>query len=239
MTEQTVVAKVEELMKSLDQVKRYKAFTRLMADFLIIFLSSIVALFALELSVNTYKLVSGFSSYFASPNSFVTTYSPTGTSSPIFQLLIALFLFLMPAAGLLIGIFWVDRNLKQVKLNGWKDTLAEGFPGALKLLQELNWDSVLEDVRLSKISYAVYSVIKVIGYWVIALVLLVFPYTIGVSLIHVNVNLYFLLFISLALVLVLSRKDLQRRYRQVVSIDNLTWDLRWFSSEFKSAQFKT
>jgi len=239
MSEQDVVAKVEELMRSLDQVKRYKAFARLMADFLIIFLTSIAVLFFLEISVNVYKLISGFPSYFANPNSVFTTYAVNTSGSQVLQYIITLCLLLIPAAGLLIGILWVDHKLKQIRLEGWRETLREGFPGALKLLQELNWDSVLEDISLSRLSYTVYFVIKVIGYWALSLVILFFPYLFAASLIHINSNLYLLLLISLALVLVLSRKDLQKRYRQVQSLDALMWELRWFQSEFKSAEFKT
>ncbi len=239
MSEEAVVTKVEELMKSLDQVKKYKAFARLMVDFVVIFLVSIVALFFLELTVNLYRLVSGFSSYFPTPTSFTTSYSPTGSPSPILQIGIVLSLLLIPAAGLLIGMFWVDHKLQQVKLEEWKNTLKEGFPGALKLLQGLDWDSVLEDIRVSKISYSVYFMVKVVGYWVLALVILTIPYTLAASLIHTSPNLFFLTFISLAIVLILSRGDIQKRYRQVMSIDTLLWDLRWFSNEFRTAEFKT
>ncbi len=60
----------------------------------------------------------------------------------------------------------------------------------------------------------------------------------GISALHLEVNLYMLAAVSLVLVLVLSRDDLQRRYQQVVSLDTLMWDLRWFSSGFRAAKFE-
>jgi hypothetical protein len=237
MSEGVVVAKVEELMKALDQVKKYKTLSRLMVDFLIILLFSAVVLFFLELVVNFYHLTSGFQNYFAAPITLNTAHSMAG--STILPWPIAFSVFLIPAAGLLIGIFWVDHKLKKVKLETWRETLTQGFAGALKLLQDLNWDSVIDDIRISKIVYALYFIIKVVGYWIFADVILFFPYLFGLSLIHTSVNFYFLAFISLALVLVLSRKDLQKRYRQVTSLDTLMWELRWFNSEFKSAEFQT
>jgi phosphotransferase system glucose/maltose/N-acetylglucosamine-specific IIC component len=146
---------------------------------------------------------------------------------------------LIIAAGIVVGIFWVDHQLKRVKLEEWRNTLNEGFSGALKLLQGLNWDGVFDDIRTSKIAYAFHVFIKVAGYWIVTMIILFFPYGFGLSLIHTDANLYLLAFISLVLVLFLSKKDLEKKYRQVTSLDTLLWELRWFNSEFKSAEFQT
>jgi hypothetical protein len=142
MSETAVVAKVEELMRALDQVKKYKAIARLMVDFLVIVLLSFVALFSLELFFNFYYLASNFHSYFSYPNVLsIVTPSVGGFDSTSFVALIFI------TSGIIAGIFWVDRKLKRVKLEEWKSTLNEGFAGALKLLQELNWDTVFDDIR--------------------------------------------------------------------------------------------
>jgi len=237
MSERVAVEKVQELMQSLDQVKRYKALARLLVDFLIIVLLSIVALFFLQLAVNFYHLTTGFPSYFTYPSSQVMVVSSGGFS--VLELVISLFHLIIPAVGVLAGILWVDRRLKKVKLNTWRSTIDEGFAGALKLLQGLDWDIVLADIRDSKIAYALYSVVRVFGLWVLAAAILFFPYGFGLSLLHVDVNYYFLAFISLIVALVPSKKDLQRRYQQITSLDALLWELRWFNSEFKSAEFQT
>jgi hypothetical protein len=91
---------------------------------------------------------------------------------------------------------------------------------------------------MSKIGYSIYFAVKVVGYWLFATILLSFPYVIGISALHLEVNLYIPAFLSLVLVLVLNRGDLQRKYQQVVSLDNLMWELRWFSSGFRSAKFE-
>jgi len=84
----------------------------------------------------------------------------------------------------------------------------------------------------------VYFAIKILGYWLLTFVVLVFPYALGVSGLHAEVNFYVLGLVSLVLILVLTRRDLQRRYGQVVLLDTLMWELRWFSNEFRSAEFK-
>lgn len=235
--EAQVVAKVEELMKALDQVKRYRALSKLMVDFAAIMLVSVVLLLSWELAVNFYRLATSFYCYYPGPGSYTCTPS-TATGSPFLQLFAGLSLLVIPAGGLLIGIYWVDRKLKVVKVEEWKEALKEGFPGAVKLLQELKWDTILEDIRMSKIGYSIYFIVKVVGYWLFALIIIFFPYALGISALHLEVNLYIPAFLSLVLVLVMSRNDLQRKYQQVVSLDNLMWELRWFSSGFKSAKFE-
>jgi hypothetical protein len=235
--EALVVAKVQELMRALDQVKQYRALSKLMVDFVLIMLASIVLVLAWELGVNFYRLGSGFYCYYSAGGTYTCTPS-SYTGPPFLQFFAGLSVLLVPTAGLLIGIFYVDRKLKSVKVEEWKASLEEGFPGAVKLLQELKWDSVLEDIRASKIGYSVYFAIKVAGYWLLSFVVLFFPFGIGSSFLHLEANLYIPALVSLVLVLVLSRRDLQKKYRQVVSLDNLMWELRWFSSGFKSAKFE-
>ena len=235
--EAQVIGKVEELMKALDQVKRYRALSRLMVDFTVIMLASIVLLLFWELAVNFYRLATGFYCYYSVPGLYTCTPS-SYTGSPLLMLFAGLSLLVIPAGGLLIGVIWVDRKLKLVPVEEWKESIKEGFPGAVKLLQELKWDSILEDIRMSKIGYSIYFAVKVVGYWLFATILLSFPYVIGISALHLEVNLYVPAFLSLVLVLVLSRGDLQKKYQQVVSLDNLMWELRWFSSGFKSAKFE-
>lgn len=236
--EAAVTKKVEELMTALDQVKKYRAFSRLLIDFVIIVLSSTVVLLFLELSVNFTRLATGFPCYYITPGSF-TCGASLGVSqpAPIVQLLAGLLLILIPSGGLLIGIFWVDRKLRAVKVGAWRDSLKEGFPGALGLLQAMDWNTVFDDMRISKIGYAIYTLIKVIGYWLLTFIILFFPYGFGISVLHIGVNLYILALLSLILALVLTKSDLAKRYRQVVSLDTLLWELRWFDSEFRRAEF--
>ncbi|HXW94902.1 MAG TPA: hypothetical protein VEJ19_04280 [Nitrososphaerales archaeon] len=235
--EALIVAKVEELMKALDQVKRYRVLSKLLIDFALIMLVSVVLLLSWDLAINFYRMHTGFYCYYSAPVSYTCTAS-SATGSPFLQFFAGLSPVVISTAGVLIGVYWVDRKLKSVRVEEWKESLKEGFPGAVKLLQDLKWDSVLEDIRASKIGYSIYFVVKVIGYWLFAFILLFFPYVLGISALHQDVNLFIPAFISFVLVLVLSRNDLQKRYGQVVSLDNLMWELRWFGSEFKSAKFE-
>ncbi len=237
--EARVTAKVEELMSALDQVKKYRALSRLIVDFGIIGLASIALLLSLELTADFYRLTSGFPCFYGAPGLFTCTSGlAVSAAPPLLQLLAGISVILIPAAGLLLGIIWVDRKLKSFRGGAWKDSLKEGFPGALKIIEGLDWDSVFDDMRLSKIGYAVYFAIKVVGYWLLAFITLFFPYALGLSAFHTDINFYILGLVSLVLVLVLTRRDLHRRYSQVVSLDTLMWELRWFSNEFRSTEFE-
>jgi hypothetical protein len=232
MSEKDVVGKVEELMRALDQVKKYKTLAHLLVDFVIILLLSFVVLFTLGLVVNFSYLAGDATSFFAYPHMNLVTQSVGVTVSNSLPALVIVM------AGVLVGVYWVDRKLKRVKVEEWRGTLNEGFAGALKLLQDLNWENVFEDIRASKIAYTLYALIKGVGYWILITAALFVPYSIALSLIHVTANYYILAVIAASLTVILSKKDLQKKYRQVTSLDQLLWELRWFNSEFKSAEFQ-
>lgn len=237
MSEVQVLTKVEELIRALDQVKRYRALTRLLVDFAVIFLASVAVLLGWELGFDFYRLGSPTGCYYA-PFSELTCTASSAALPLAVQLFSGLAILLIPMAGLLGGIAWVDGKLKKVEVEGWKGTLGEGIPGAIKLLQELDWDSVVDDIRASRSGYSVYFTVKVAGYWMLAFVVLFFPYVVGMSALHLAPNMYALALVSFVLVVLLARGDLQKKYRQAVSLDNLMWELRWFSGEFKAAKFE-
>ena len=43
--------------------------------------------------------------------------------------------------------------------------------------------------------------------------------------------------ISLVVVYLLLRNDFSRRYKQIRALDNLLWELRWFSVELRRVEF--
>ncbi|MGD6932931.1 MAG: hypothetical protein ACQCN5_01850 [Candidatus Bathyarchaeia archaeon] len=231
MSEQTVVSKVEELMQSLDQVKKYKALSQLMVDFIVIVLASVVAFLALQIVVNFLHLSGAFEGYFEGLTTLTTRSLMSSSQNNLFAILI-------PGLGVLVGVAWVDYKLKKVEVNTWKSSIQEGFPGALKLLEDIDWNSILQDIQTSKVIYALYSVAKVVGNWILVSISLIIVFGFGLTFIHTSLNIYLLAGLSLILALVLSSKDLQKKYQQVTSLDALLWELRWFNSEFKTAEFQ-
>lgn len=210
-----------EFMTALDQVKAYRELASAMADFVIIIVASVAALLALNIVVDLLDVIYGYG--------FVTP----GSSGwlPFFNLLILFF-------GVIIGVLWVRRKLGSVKIAEWKNTLDEGPPGAIKLLQETNWEKTFNDIRFAKLGFAVYGAVKILAYWILAFFFFGILSGFMGNIVHLSLDPISLTVIPLVLVLVLSMKDLRYRFEQVGRLDSLLWELRWFDSEFRRADFK-
>ena len=210
-----------EFMTALDQVKVYRELATAMADFVIIVVALVAALLALNIVVNLMDVIYGYG--------FVTP----GNSGwlPFFDFFILFF-------GVIIGVLWVRRKLSSVKIAEWKSVLNEGTPGAIKLLQETNWEKTFSDIRFAKLGLAVYGAVKILGYWLAATLLFVVLSSFMGNIIHLSLDPISLLVIPLVLVLVLSMKDIRNRYEQVGRLDSLLWELRWFDNEFRRADFQ-
>lgn len=210
-----------EFMNALDRVKAYKEFANAMADFVIIFVASLVASEAVNIAINFLDVFYG--------DSFV--YPGNSVVLPFYSVTILFF-------GVIIGALWVRRKLNSVEIMQWKSTLNEGTPGALRLLQETNWEKTFNDIRFAKLGFAVYGAVKIIAYWILASILFGFLSGVMGNIAHLSLDPISLLVIPLVLVLVLSMKDLRYRFDQVGRLDSLLWELRWFDSEFRRADFK-
>jgi hypothetical protein len=210
-----------EFMSVLDQVKAYRKLASAMADFILIVAASIVALEAGYIIVNVLNVFYGQSIVYPGISLVLPSYS-------------AVVLFF----GVILGVLWVRRKLSSVIIMQWKSTLDEGTPGAIKLLQDTNWEKTFSDIRFAKLGFVIYGAVKILTYWVLAF----FVFGVLVGIIQNNLHLSFdsisMVVIPLVLVLVLSMKDLRYRYEQVGRLDSLLWELRWFDSEFRRADFK-
>lgn len=238
MSEKEVTTKVEELMTALDEVKRYRALASLVITFAIIIFATVAVWLSIEISVNLLRATTGFPCSFLGATTFGCGGGLGAPVSPAVTIALGLSFLFVPAAGILGGVVYVDRRYKRVKVGEWKETLKEGLPGAVKLLTQMSWDDVFEEIQISKFGYLVYGLVKLAGYFVLFTIFLFIPYSFGLSFLHSDVNPFIVYLLSFVLVLVISRGDLVKRYKQVWSLDTLMWELRWFSSEFGSASFK-
>ncbi len=208
---------MSEFMTKLDQVKKYRAIVASMTDFVLIIFASIVTALSLYIFMRLLLVFIG--------------HNLLSTIGSI------LFLLIVPV-GIFTGVFWVRRRVESVNVGQWKDTLSEGAPGAIKLLQELQWNAIFSDIRSAKLGFFLYGISKVLAYWSLAVVsMVVFSELVGFVL-HMNIDLVTILLFSLVVVLLLSRNDLGKRYEQMGRLDWLLWELRWFESEFRGANFE-
>lgn len=216
--EEIVVKKVSELMETLDEVKKYNVLQKHFNKFAIIVISSIVILIV----INTYLNLSGLLNIFTQPQRFFLTF----------------LLVIIPLIGDAIGILYVRRKINAVKTGEWKDELSKGFPSALKMLSEINWDISFDVASSSKLSYAMYGLVKGVAYWTVTYFALGFAFNLT-SFIILNQTRVFggaSLWISLLIVFAYLKKNLSRRFNEIRELDKLHWELRRVSYEVRNAE---
>jgi hypothetical protein len=219
LTEENVVAKVAELMETLDQVKKYNALTSSLKKFALIVISTIIVFLAVGGSIGFLNLVA------------------TLDRPQIF--LMSLLLLLIPIGGVSIGVYFIRKKVNSIRSGEWKEELSNGFPSALKILTELDWDETFNEISSGRVGYAVYSILKAIAYFVImTFVVGLAANLVAFTFLHQGlIGPPFSGLIAILIVYLLLRKDLSRRYSQIRALDNLLWELRWFSVELRRADF--
>jgi hypothetical protein len=220
MTEDGVVSKVAELMETLDHVKKYNMLARSLKIFAYIVLGSITAFSVLSIFLE-----------------FLSNNAEIGRSTLFFASAIVL---LIPIVGFVGGTLFVRKRVNSVKVGEWRDELSEGFPAAIKILVELDWEQILEEISIVKLSYALYGLLKTVAYGVIiffgvelagnALVIVVLGST------SLSIFALFAL-LSLIILLWVVGRDLLRRYKEIEALNLLLLELRWFSLEFRRFDF--
>ncbi len=230
MSEEEVVGKVGDLMRTLDDVKRYRELAYAMVDFAAIIVISVIAVIALT----TVQFVADV--IFGSPNSINgQALLLFGPAFPASLWLLAGEIIVL-ASGLLFGVYWVDRRVSHTQAGEWKGALDEGAPGAIKILSGIDWDSLLGTVSLARVSYLFYALIKVVGYFVLTTILLSLALLYSGLFTSIAMTAY-IPFIALVVVLFFTRKSIAEGFSKLRKLDSLFWDLRWFASEFKRAEF--
>jgi hypothetical protein len=222
LSEEMIVTKVGELMETLDQVKKYNALSSSFRRFALIVISSIAIFLAVGASVGFLNLVVTFDR----PQIFLAS----------------VLLLFIPVTGIAIGVLFIRKKVNSIKTGEWKEELSQGFPSALKILMELNWDETFDKISSGRISYAFYGLLKASAYWIITVFALgLLGNLVAFAVLH-QTGLFggpILGLISLLIVFLLLRNDLSRRYNQIRALDNLLWELRWFSVELRRAEFQT
>jgi len=221
LSEESVVAKVAELLETLDHVKKYNAFAHSFKKFVLIVLGSILVFLAIGASIGFLNLAANLDR----PQLFFGS----------------VLLLFVPIGGILAGVFYIRKNVNSIKVGVWKDELSLGFPFALKILLGIDWDETFDEISSGRISYAFYGLIKVAAYWVVSL----FAFSLvgnitSFVLFHQSgfFGPFFVLF-SFLFVFLLLKNDFSKRYNEIRALDNLLWELRWFSVELRRVEFQT
>lgn len=222
LTEENVVAKVSDLMETLDHVKKYNALAGAFKRFALIVLGSITVFLALGASLGFLNLAVSFDR----PQIFVAS----------------ILLLLIPITGIAAGVLFIRRRVSEIKTGEWKEELSQGFPSALKILLEMDWDKTFDEISSGRVGYALYSLLKAAAYWVITVFAVGLLGNLVTFLVLQKAGLFggsILGLLSLLIVYLTLRKDFSRRYNEIRALDKLLWELRWFSLELRRAEFQT
>jgi hypothetical protein len=214
--EEELNQKMKDFMSVLDQVKKYRALIGALPDIAIIVCLAFVGAFAADVWGHL---------------SLVFLLQTYGLS----YLLSILFV----AGGLVAAVVWGYRKMKKVKTGEWKPALSEGAPGAIKLLQDINWAETFKDIRYAKLGFWIYGILRTGIAWILAylITLPVAGYLSQAS--HISINLQLVALLALALVLALSVNDFRKRFDQIGRLDTLLWELRWMDHDFRRNPFQT
>ncbi len=220
ITEESAVSKVRELMETLDNIKRYNAFATSLKKFTIIIVGFMTVFFIIMGMFEFYNL-------------------RPSLDNPLF-FSVSFLSLLIPISGIVTGVLFVRRKVNSVRTGEWKEELSHGFPSALKMLVELDWETTFDEISVGKLSYTLYGLMKIAAYWVVtfaALRLLGTAVTLLVLQRAEFVGGFFWGALALLIVLFTLGKDLLKRYKEIHSLDMLLMELRWFSFEFRKAEF--
>jgi MFS family permease len=220
--EEEVVEKVSELLETLDHVKKYNALSKAFRKFALIVISSIVVFLILGASLGFLNLVA------------------TLDKPQIF--LVAVLMLLIPIGGIIAGVLFIRRSVNSIKTGEWKEELSRGFPSALKILLEMDWDETFDEISSGRVSYALYGLLKAAAYWIITVFALSLVGNLIIfTVLHKTglVGGFIWGLLSILVVYLVLRNDLSKRYNEILALDKLLWELRWLSVELRRAEFQT
>lgn len=219
MTEEAIVAKVTELMVTLDEIKKYNELAKHFKMVSLIIIVSILGLVFTRISLPFTNILSGF--------------------DPAQSFLLTFLSILFPVGGVTVSAIFINRKIKSVKTGEWKKELSKGFPSALKILSEINWDNSLISVSSGGINYAMYGSIKGAAYWVISYFAVGYAFNLTTYIIlHQTAVLGgSSLWVSLLIAFAYLRSDLTKRFNEIRAIDKLYWELRRFNVELRDKEF--
>ncbi|MGD6806699.1 MAG: hypothetical protein ACQCN4_07040 [Candidatus Bathyarchaeia archaeon] len=218
ITEENVVKKVAELMETLDEIKKYNVLDKYLKKFTIIVIGSIAVCIGVNLSISFFGLLSAYNEF----ERFFLNF-------PI---------VLIPSVGVVVGILFVKRKINAVKTGEWKEELSKGFPSALKLLSDIDWDKSFDVVSSGRLGYVLYSLVKGAAYgfiffFIIGFVLNLITYIV----LHRTGALGYASFhFSFLAIIVYLKHDLSKRFNEIREIDKLQCELRRVSNELRNTE---
>jgi len=219
ITEEKVMTKVTELMETLDEIKKYEVLSTHFNKFALTVISSIV----IVILASTLLPYSGLLASF----------------DPAQRFFLMFLLVLIPISGVVIGVVFVRRKINSVKTGEWKDELLHGFPAALKILSEMNFQSSFIKISSCGLNYVMYGLVKGIAYWIIAYFVagLIFNLTTYIIVHQTQILGGASMWTALLVTFGYLKKELSKRFNEIRAIENLQCELRRLGHELRGTEF--
>ncbi|MCX8151040.1 MAG: hypothetical protein N3D85_06035 [Candidatus Bathyarchaeota archaeon] len=218
ITEEKVIAKVRELMETLDEVKKYEVLANHFNKFALIITSSIVVVILTSTLLPYTGLLAPF--------------------EPAHRFFLTFLLVLIPIVGVVIGVVFVKKQINSVKTGEWKYELSRGFPSALKMLSEMNFESYFNTISAGGLNYVMYGLVKGVAYWIITYFVagLMFNLTTYMILHQTQILGGASMWTALLITFGYLKKELSKRFNEIRAIEKLQCELRRLSHELRNTE---
>ncbi len=225
MNEVDAVEKMRELQDSLSAAMKFSSARDRFPTLFIIALMTLLGSALIILFADFYDFVS---------------YSPQLGTFPIFPDGGYIYAA-VPVAFLWLFVLYLEYHTlmkayrRSIGVN-WENELEEGVLGILKIVENEDWEDILNHLRRAKQSFLVLGIIQFTINWVFASVILWFFYGFVVEgVFGVPINSIIVLPLAAILVLILGDRSLRKGYNRLWQMDNLIMELRWFFLEFQGS----
>lgn len=224
MNQDDAVAKMRELMETMDTMEKFKNIRDKWPTAILI----------------------GFSSILASALIFLLVYYVDYlTADPYLgNLLIGNSYFgagLFAAIAWILGIFFMYRVLNKAytsyKPTDWSENLKEGPLGIIKIMAKYDWDQKLIDLRKSKQGYIIVTASQMGLNFFFFTILLFFSVGLFIAFVfQVSPNVYYIILFAFLFTMILGDKNLKRLHQRLWLADILIGEIGRFSSEFRQRE---
>lgn len=220
---------MRELMTSVEVAERYSNAWRKFPSIVLLALFAVVVADVISILVNLYN-------YFTL-NTYLNNFYPGNNGS--FGI----------GAGLLVLVAWIPigyamyrilrSSLRKPMDGAWREDLEEGAIGILKIMEDMDWNQKLMELRRAKLVFVFFSILQLLLSWVIVFILLYIGlFYLMLPFYNAVPNIYVEIVLSVVIVLGLGDRYISQKYGQLWNMDNLISELRWFYFEFEGTEFQ-
>jgi len=229
LNENEAVEKMKDLEVSISTLLKYRSVRKKLPGLFMIFLLTVLGTLLISVLVNYYDYLIAYPYLGALFPDSTGTY--TNVTAPVLALWIV---------SVYISYRMLRSSMKENKVLNWGNDLKEGVIGILKIIENQDWNRTLIDLKEAKQAFLLVSILKLILFWVIAIIAAILvlgvmgSYVLSQS-IYNNYFIAVIVIVAGVIVLGLGDRSISKSYRELWYMDSLIYELRWFYIEFQGS----